>query len=195
MMAWGPPIRMSFPVWVTSIERYWVNSRERRSLSVCLVKNVNKSFRATLVLDDYDKVNKRFALEETLGKPYALCAMLCAHKLRQWAKNKRAEKTLLYYFEDGDKDKGTFDKWHAREYGDPARFLSKQKAVGFQAGDFAGWKMRSAVEGSIKANHTLEKGIQLLRSVSMLKKIPKDAGVMTESVLLKFCQRYKVPAR
>ena len=94
----------------------WKGATDRRRLFIsdlagCLVKNVNKSFRATLVLDDYNKVNRELAIEETLGKPYALCSMMCVFILRQWAKRKHVEKQLLYYFEDGDKDKVNFDDW------------------------------------------------------------------------------------
>jgi hypothetical protein len=32
MMTPSPPAQMPFPAWVTPIERYWVNSREHRSL-------------------------------------------------------------------------------------------------------------------------------------------------------------------
>lgn len=178
----------------------WKGETDRRrmfidDLAACLSRNVDKSFRSTLVLSDFDKVNGDFAIEETLGKPYGLCSMMCAFALRQWAKRKGVEKNLLYYFEDGDKGKGNFDDWHTRAYGTPPRFLGKKEAVGFQPADFAGWKVRTSIQESIKADHTLEKGQQLLRSISVLKNIPKDAGVITESVLIGFCQQWKVPSR
>ena len=178
----------------------WKGETDRRRifierLAACLAANVIKSFRATLVISDYHRVNQKFKIEETLGKPYALCAMMCAYTLRQWAESEPMSKPLLYYFEDGDADKGNFEAWHERTYGERPRFQNKKRAVMFQPADFAGWKMRSAVQNSIKANHTLAKGQQLLRSVAVLSTIPKEAGVITEPVLLKYCFTYNVPKR
>jgi hypothetical protein len=178
----------------------WKGKTDRRRefidrLAKCLYRNVNKSFRATLILSDYEKVNKLFAVEENLGLPYALCSMMCVHLLRKWATNKGSSEKLLYYFEDGDADKGNFEEWHKREHGEPPLFQSKQMAVGFQPADFAGWKVRTAIQESIKSDHTIDRGIELLRSIDVLKKIPKDAGVINEETLLKYCQGYRVPAR
>lgn len=178
----------------------WKGATDRRRvfierLSACLSANVIKSFRSTLVIADFNKVNRQYKIEERLGRPYAFCAMMCAYTLRQWADREPASKPLLYYFEDGDADKGNFDAWHERTYGERPRFQNKRQAVMFQAADFAGWKMRSAVQGSIKANHTLAKGQQLLKSVAVLNTIPKEAGVVTEGVLLQYCSAYKVPKR
>lgn len=164
-------------------------------LAECLKHNVNKSFRTTLILPDYDTANRGFQIEERLGRPYTLCCMMCAHTLRNWAKRKGAERNLLYYFEDGDKDKSDFERMHKTDYKVLPKFLDKTEAVAFQAADFAGWKIRSGVEAALKADHTLEKGIQLLRSAEMLKSIPKDAGVVNLETLAKYCQLYKVPRR
>jgi hypothetical protein len=164
-------------------------------LAACLASNVIKSFRATLVISDYNAVNQEFMIEETLGKPYALCAMMCAYTLRQWAESEPVSTPLLYYFEDGDADKGNFEAWHERTYGERPRFQNKKQAVMFQAADFAGWKMRAAIQGSIKADHTLAKGQQLLRSVAVLSTIPKEAGVINKPVLLQYCSTYSLPNR
>jgi len=178
----------------------WRGETERRRkfierLAECLKRNVNKSFRTTVILPDYEKANKSFQIEERLGRPYTLCSLTCVHTLRNWAKRKGAERSLLYYFEDGDKDKSDFERLHKIDYKVLPKFLDKTEAVAFQAADFAGWKIRSGVEGALKADHTLEKGIQLLRSTEMLKSIPKDAGVVNLETLAKYCHYYKVPRR
>jgi hypothetical protein len=103
------------------------------------------------------------------------------------------DEKLLYFFEDGDKDKGNFEQMHKSAYKVNPRFLDKTEAVAFQAADFAGWKIRSSIQGAIKGDHTLEKGMQLLKSVEMLKKIPKDAGVLNYEALMKYCVNYSVP--
>ena len=84
----------------------WKGQTQRRKqftmrLSECLRRNVNKAFRTTLVIADYNRADELFEVEEFLGRPYALCCMVCTYTLRAWAKRKRAERSLLYYFEDG----------------------------------------------------------------------------------------------
>jgi hypothetical protein len=160
----------------------WRGETERRRvfiarLAACLKPNVNKSFRATLVIPDYNVMNEEFRVEEDLGRPYTLCCLMCTHILRLWAEKKKAEKRLLYYFEDGDKDKGNFEEMHKRIYRVRPQFLDKTQAVAFQPADFAGWKVRAGVQAAIKSDHTLEKGFRLLQSMKMLAKIPKEAGV------------------
>ena len=178
----------------------WKGKTERRRLFIeklagCLKKNVNKSFRMTLLLDGYNKVNSIYRLEETFGRPYTLCSMMCSHTLRQWAKKKDAQSNLLYYFEDGDLDKGEFEEFHKAAYKVKPLFLEKSRAVAFQAADFAGWKIRNSVQESIKSDHSLEKGIRLLQSIEMLKSIPKAAGVVNGERVLQYCQLGKVEIR
>src|SRR5713101_5255072 len=164
-------------------------------LAQCIKLNVNKSFRTTLVIADFNSVNELYQLEEFLGRPYALCSMVCTCTLRQWAQRKRAGKRLLYYFEDGDKDKGNFEQMHRAAYRVAPKFLDKSEAIAFQAADFAGWKIRSNIEQAIKSDHTLEQGIRLLQSVAMLRRIPKDAGVINRDVLLRYCAAWNVAKR
>jgi hypothetical protein len=178
----------------------WKGETDRRRtliarLAKCLQNNVNKSFRATLVMPDYVAVNGVYKLEEFLGRPYTLCSMLCVYTLRKWAKKKKAVNKLLYYFEDGDKDKGNFEQMHKAAYKINPKFLDKTEAIAFQAADFAGWKIRSSIEGAIKNNHTLEKSVRLLQSVEMLLTIPKDAGVLNREALMKYCAGYKITKR
>lgn len=178
----------------------WRRATDRRRefitrLAMCLRRNVNKSFRATLIMPDYVQVNQRFLLEEGLGRPYTLCAMLCSFNLRKWAKAKHAERKLLYFFEDGDKDKGDFEYHHKETYGEKPLFLPASKAVAFQAADFAGWKTRANVQQALKDDHDLEKGIRLMQSVAMLSKIPHAAGVIDWKGLSAHCALFKFPLR
>src|SRR5207247_8359732 len=78
-------------------------------LTACIKKNVNKAFRTSLYLRDYDAINRIFALEEFTGRPYALCGNSCLYANWRWARKKKAVNKLLCYFEDGDKDKGDFE--------------------------------------------------------------------------------------
>jgi hypothetical protein len=80
----------------------WKGQTKRRRvfierLAACLKKNVNKSFRTTLLLDGYYAVNKVYEVAEMYGHPYSLCCMICSFTLREWAANKgrRAKAALL----------------------------------------------------------------------------------------------------
>lgn len=154
----------------------WKGQTDRRrvfvdDLAKCLYRNVNKSFRTTMVVDDYNKVNSVFLLSERDGTPFSLCSLMTVYSLWQWAKRKGAEKQLHYYFEDGDKGKGDFERSHSRIWGDPPLFLTKEQATPLQAADFAAWKLKAAVQGAIKADHTIEKGRNLLRSIDVLNEV------------------------
>jgi hypothetical protein len=178
----------------------WKGQTDRRRLFIerlaaCLKKNVNKSFRTTLLLDGYYAVNKAYEVQEMFGCPYALCCMICSFTLREWAARKGAERKLLYYFEDGDLGKGEFEMFHKAAYGAKPLFLEKARGVPLQAADFAGWKIRTSVQESIKSDHTLDKGIRLLESVAMLKTIPKTAGIISGKVLDRYCQHRRVKVR
>jgi hypothetical protein len=148
-----------------------------------------------MVVKDFKKVNAVFLLSERQGTPYSLCALMSVFILRQWAERKRAQKHLLYYFEDGDKGKGDFERNHKRIWGAPPLFLTKEQATPLQAADFAAWKLKTAIQEATRIDHTLEKGIDLLRSVEVLKRIPKEGGVIDEAVLLKWCAKNGVPRR
>jgi hypothetical protein len=178
----------------------WKGESTRRrnlieSLSACLKKNVNKSFRTTLILSGYEEVNRDYMFEEHFGRPYAFCCMVNVFSLRRWAERKDSRRNLLYFFEDGDKDKGNFEKLHKAAYKVNPQFLDKSEGIPFQAADFAGWKIRTSVQESLKKDHTLAKGVRLLESVQMLKEIPKTAGVLNGSRLALYCRDHRIERR
>ena len=110
---------------------------------------------------------------------------------------KKATKKLLCYFEDGDKDKGDLQARAEKTKILIPLFLPKEKAIAFQAADFAAWKFRDNLEKAARENHTLEKGKLLLASVKALRTIPWQggAGVLNYESLTKFCLFYKIRRR
>src|ERR1039457_2466847 len=180
----------------------WKGQSDRRRVFIeqlvqCVRKNVNKAFRTSLLIDDFNEVNRIFGLEETIGRPYAVCGRQCLHSVCLWAKRKNAEGQLRCYFEDGDKDKGNFEE-NAKTWGKiKPMFLPKERAAAFQACDFAGWKYRTSITNALANDHTREKGMRLLDSVAALRAIPSKggAGVLNRASLLEFCRRFRVPPR
>lgn len=180
----------------------WKGQTDRRrafqgKLWNCIRRNTNKACRTTILIRDYQQVNAVFKLEERLGLPYAMCAASCLYSATQWAKKKKSEKTMLYYFEDGDKDKGDFLRISKDDGLPEPLFLPKSLAVAFQAADYAGWKFRSSLTGALKPDHTIEKGRRLLESVKDLRRIPwlGSAGVINLDTLVRYCQASNVPRR
>ena len=175
----------------------WRGQTDRRRkfvtrLTACIKKNVNKSFRSSIVLQDYDEVNALFKLEEVMGRPYSMCASNCLTGVHLWARSKKvSEKHVLCFFEDGDKDKGDFQRM-AKKGGKfitlRPEFLTKDRVIAFQAADFAAWKLRTAFQESLKIGHTHAKGQRLLESIAPLMGIPHDgSGIHKKEQLLKFC--------
>jgi hypothetical protein len=174
------------------------SERRRRfveSLMNCVQRNCAGFFRASLYIPDYEKVDKEFMLSETIGRPYAVCSSSVAYSLRNWANDLGVLNTLLYYFEDGDKDKGSFEKVHRAAFGTKPNFLEKSQALAFQAADFNAWKTRTVLQESNKPTHTLEIGSNLLRSMAVLENVRKEAGVLNEWSFRAFCEKMGVAKR
>ena len=183
----------------------WLGDTARRKkfvarLSCCLKTNVNKGFRASIVLADFDEVNAEYKLSECLGRPYSMCANSCLTGVHIWSQSKKiSDKHVLCFFEDGDKDKGDFQRLAKEgEKYQPLRpeFLTKDRAVAFQAADFSAWKLRTAFQESLKADHNYAKGQRLLDSVAPVMRIPHDgSGIHKKEQLLNFCMMQGVEKR
>jgi hypothetical protein len=182
----------------------WKGQTERRKnfvrrLEACIKRNVNKAFRSSLVIPHYDEVNAIYKLEEAMGRPYAACANECLMGMSLWIVSKNINpKHVLCFFEDGDKDKGSFQEIAKRTgwYHPWPKFLCKHEAIAFQAADFSAWKYRTAFQESLKANHTHEKAKRLFDSVSGIIGIPHGgSGIHRKEHLLQFCHMTNVERR
>lgn len=178
----------------------WKGDSERRrtfteKLAQCINENCQHLFRVSVVISDYRKVNQAFLLAETVGHPYTLCCLQIVFDLRTWANELGALNTLLYFFENGDKDKGDFETRHKGIYGNTPVFLDKSRTHAFEAADFAAWKMRTALHEANKSDHTPAVGQDLLRSMTILAGVRKEAGVLNAASLRTFCEMLSIPAR
>jgi hypothetical protein len=61
-------------------------------LTACIKKNVNKAFRTSVYIEDYNALDRIFALEEAVGRPYALCGTSCLYANWLWARKKKLPK-------------------------------------------------------------------------------------------------------
>ncbi len=165
-------------------------------LTACVAKNTNKAIRFTLILRDYREVNRRFKLRERLGPPYVICARECLMHARNWARKKKCESTMLYYFEKGDKDQGLFEK-AAEEMVSPSQviFLAKGALGAFQAADFMAWKTKANMEKVITAASRPNERHRLRESLGSLNNIPTVAEVLIERSLLAICKELRIERR
>ena len=164
-------------------------------LMKCVDDHCAKFFRSSLFIPDYNKVNEEFKLSEFLGQPYAVACALATYRLREWAGELGVLDTLLYYYEDGDKDKGDWERIHRTLYGRNPRFLDKKDTVAFEAADFNAWKMRTALHESNKPTHTPEIGKNLFRSLAVLENVSKEGGVLNEWSFRTFCEMNGIEKR
>ena len=51
----------------------------------------NKSFRTTLIIPDYNRINIEYDIDGFLGRPYTVCCGVCSYTIRQWAEHKNVE--------------------------------------------------------------------------------------------------------
>lgn len=95
----------------------WKGNSARRkqfqeALTACIKKNVNKLFASALFIADYNAINRIYCLDDFVGPPFAVCGHQALVKLYRWGDRKRVNpKHLMSFFENGDKDKGEFEKW------------------------------------------------------------------------------------
>jgi len=163
-------------------------------LAGCIKRNINKGFGASLVIDDFNKVNKDYPLAEFGGSPFALCARTCTGGLKNWAMKKGLDiGKVLVFFEDGDENRGDFlDR--ARADGIRITLLAKDESRAFQAADLAAWKVRTALHGILEAD-SREEAEQMFRSLEPIEGLLVKNGVFDEKALRALCVKGGAPKR
>lgn len=173
-----------------------LRKRFQNQLSDCIAKNTNKAVRATLLLVDYNAVNRIFKLKEQMGPPYAVCGVMCLYEALQWARRKKCEKSLICFFEDGDKGRGELKKRAAWMFPvERLQFLQKDKIRAFEAADFMAWKAKKNVEKWMSDSYHPSQRHDLHKSMGSLEKIPTEAKIMTIDGLIGVCRFLGVEKR
>jgi hypothetical protein len=132
----------------------WTPERRNRfinDLSECALKYTNKRFSASVVIADFNRADAEFEIHERLGYPYTLCGVSCIGHVLSWAHNRRVTEQVNYFFEDGDKHKGDFERACRERFGrKPITpiFQKKKDALAFQAADLAAWKTRHPIRAA-----------------------------------------------
>jgi Protein of unknown function (DUF3800) len=166
-------------------------------LSDCARKFTNKRFSATVVIDDYNRVDRDYYLHENIGYPYSLGAISCVEHVRTWAKRNRFDPAdVSFVFEDGDKHKGDFREICKARFGVVPEFHSKKDFLQFQAADLAAWKTRHPIREALgNKPYTQAEVDTLLFHTKKYLREPHAGGGFDYVALMKICTGASIPGR
>ena len=179
----------------------WRGKSDRRrqliaDLVECIKQETKRGFAASVIVPEYEEVNREHLLSEAVGQPFALCAATCLAGLQRWMTKKKIDSSeVLLAIEEGDDDQGQFID-RAREEGFKAISFPKKYAQAFQAGDLVGWKCRTAIHNAgQKTITTVEDAGNILRSLNPIKGLLQTNKVYDQVSLLKLCKSAQLPRR
>jgi hypothetical protein len=180
----------------------WRNKPDMRKrfiddLSDCAREFTYKRFSATVVIDDYNRVDKDYYLHENIGYPYALGAISCVEHVRTWAKQNHIDPAdISFVFEDGDRHKGDFQDICKVRFGMVPQFHSKKDFLPFQAADLAAWKTRHPIREAVGTKPYTQPEIDtLLFHTKEYLKEPHAGGGFDYVALMKICAGASIPRR
>lgn len=119
---------------------------ERRKLIETLAEIIRnrteKLFSFSLDMKGYRRINAEWVMDHAFAFPYPLAARSCIGCVEQWAHEQSIDlQEMLFFFEDGAKNKGQL-KWIAeRDKLPEPDFKSKSQLVPLQAADFIAWHL------------------------------------------------------
>jgi|ERR1022692_1773954 hypothetical protein len=152
-----------------------------------LLRTRTRIFVSALVpMTEYRLANDRHAIEECLGRPYAMAGRLIGQQLREWEKNYNPRgHPVVTIFEDGSKHKGDLMDIFRRDGFDPPAFRDKKKVVPLQGADLLAWEYFNAFKTN-RIRPSLD---------SIIEKHPGMDNIYTYEDLLDSAQRGNVPER
>jgi hypothetical protein len=167
-----------------------------------IATHVERSFGCIVEFDIFDRVNKRYRLDEVAGVPYSLAGINCVAK----AGNALLGRNVAYVFEDGDKGKGELMRIMGQEgypspYFSPSRDIQKngrvvKGIVQLQASDFAAYELRKVFKDDPTEAWPLEKYRKSLRMLASIGASDPNAwSKFREKELVALCKNKKVGLR
>jgi len=185
----------------------WNHQEDRRrsflsKAAGIIEKHVERSFGCIVEFDTFERVNKRYGLNDIAGVPYSLAGINCVAK----AGNALLGRNVAYVFEDGDKGKGELMRIMGQEgypspcFG-PSRDIQKngrvvKGIVQLQAADFAAYELRKVFKDDPTEAWPLEKYRKSLRMLASIGgSNPNDWGRFREKELVELCKNKKAGLR
>lgn len=162
-----------------------------QALIKVLLRGVNKTFLYATVLQDYQRVNRRFKLLEGQGSPYVLTAGACYVAVDQWMASKRPGEPRLHIFEEGDNGQKGFTKL-LEKHGQSAILLPKNDPrtgepwPHFQAADLVAGTYRNAA-GKMGMVTSFDDYGEVFNT--LVHKLPQRSKIWHFDTLLAMCLR------
>jgi hypothetical protein len=155
-------------------------------------KNTRKSFSYAVILKAYRELNSKYCLEETIGKPYAFCSVLCLMGLEVWKQEHGYRDPVQTIFEDGAADKKDFKQLLNKDSEVFPIFGQKREYTPLQAADLVAWehlKIYTTAENGTMNTRRLRKPFLALNSM------PQEWAVYKIENLRDICRRQNIPLR
>jgi hypothetical protein len=182
------PSRGRFEKWKGDDEK---RKRFLKSLTKVMCAHILHGFVTTILVREFDQINKEYFFEEHFGPPYVACSMMCVRRVCMWAiKNGYENEDIVFVFEDGDIGKGKLYETMNSVTGMSPIFMKKCSVGALQAADFSSWehhKLRREYEEGITR---LRASLQVIRS-----KIKHDCRLITMETFKNMCKADKVLTR
>ena len=165
--------------------RQWPHGRKDNIL-IRLVEIIRtrtiKSISQAVLMNDYRRINEKWAFEETVGTPYALVGRTVAKSLNDWKKDfAKPQDKLLVFFEDGTKHKGDFIDAMQRDQLRCPTFTSKAQSMPLQAADLLAWEVFNAFKaGEVRPS--------LDTLIGSLSPESRDHGLFGFDALKRICE-------
>ncbi|HEV2380146.1 MAG TPA: hypothetical protein VG206_10175 [Terriglobia bacterium] len=166
-----------------------------------------RAFSTALSFRDFESVNQRFCLKESLRTPYAVCAFDCVHEMTAWAA-RLSRQAVQCVFDEGDDGWGSVQQFaREKEFPEPISRPSRDKMrklpsgeeylekgiLQLQAADFLAYELRKAVvdHGPDPPHDKYRASMKALGEGAI---VHKHTGY-TASQLEGFCDCFKIPRR
>lgn len=179
----------------------WKGETDRRKQFIsdlvdCVRRNTNRGFAKSVILSDFNEVDRRFRLREAVGEPFTLCMRGCLGALAKWAKRKKTNTAnLSVAIEKGDEDQAKLIRMASSD-GFNVVALHKPAVMAFQAADIAAWKSRTVIHNALYGPlRTVADAENIMRSLDPIRPIVQDNGGYDKEALLKMCSAAKIPLR
>jgi len=162
----------------------------------CVLHHTKRGFVGSLILSDYQEVNRDYMLAEGVGKPYTVCAGGCLSAFKRWlAKRNIQPSSALVFVEAGDEDLGEFVD-RARLEGFKAIPMPKSYSPAFQIGDLVAWKCRTTLTNVMKQDISCQEDADnIKRSLDPVRTIIHVNGVQCKESLLTICSKGPIQRR
>ena len=162
-------------------------------------KHVTKAIGEGVLIGDWKRVNKIYALDRNHCTPFALAGFFVLEKTMRWVGNHHDNKIkTAIVFEDGDAGKGDL-MWTMEQVRKKVPLLipkgvlqfADKDLVQFQACDFVAWEKRQ--EFGNRLCLPLEAYPGPSEPLQELWKLDRDWGYSDYGSLIAFCEQYDVP--